>query len=42
MDVLILGGTEFIGKGLVEKILEQKQDRIFLVNRGKKYWNRTP
>ena len=41
MNVLILGGSEFMGKSLVETLIEKKGYKIFMINRGKKYWNHT-
>ena len=38
MNILILGGSEFMGKILVEKFLTQKHN-VYMVNRGRKYWN---
>lgn len=39
MNILILGGSEFIGRTLIEDLLEKKLGNIFIINRGKKYWN---
>ena len=39
MNILILGGSEFIGKQLVNDLLTDATNKIFIVNRGKKYWN---
>ncbi len=40
--ILILGGTNFMGKALVDEINKNFVDKnglhIWLVNRGKKYW----
>lgn len=39
MNILILGGTEFMGKTLTTTLLKNPENNIFLINRGKKYWN---
>lgn len=33
--ILILGGTEFVGRQLVEKLFQEKKNDIYLFNRGK-------
>jgi hypothetical protein len=38
--VLILGGTEFMGRATVERFLQyQPQPEITILNRGNKYWS---
>lgn len=44
MNILILGGSKFMGLSLLEKLIEitetcQTETNIFIVNRGKLYWN---
>lgn len=34
-NILILGGTQFVGRQLVQQLLENNANRIFLFNRGK-------
>ena len=38
MNILILGGSEFMGKTLIDKLIEEKHN-IYMINRGKWYWN---
>src|SRR5690606_37397915 len=37
MKVLVLGGTEFIGRGLIASLLENGAD-VKMLNRGNTYW----
>lgn len=39
MKILIMGGSEFVGKQLVNDLLTEPTNKIFIINRGKKYWN---
>ncbi len=39
MKILILGGSEFIGKTFINDLLEKGETQVFMINRGKKYWN---
>ena len=39
MKVLIIGGSEFVGKQLANTLLSENNIEVFIINRGKKYWN---
>ena len=38
MNILILGGSEFMGWTLVERFIKAKYN-VYMVNWGRKYWN---
>jgi hypothetical protein len=44
MNILILGGSKFMGLQLVENLINLKEDKqininLYIINRGKIYWN---
>lgn len=39
LNFLIIGGSEFMGKVLIERIQKKYAANIYMINRGKKYWN---
>ena len=39
MNILILGGSEFIGRTFVDSLIQAGDSKMFTINRGKQYWN---
>lgn len=37
--VLVLGGSTFMGKSLLEKLNSNPKYKTFYINRGRKYWS---
>ena len=38
-NILVLGGSQFMGKTLIETLSKDPEVHIFYINRNKKYWN---
>jgi nucleoside-diphosphate-sugar epimerase len=36
--VLVLGGTSFMGRQLIEALLQQNDNKVVMLNRGNQYW----
>lgn len=42
MNILVLGGSEFMGRTFIQDLLKDETNKVFMINRGKSYWNETP
>jgi len=39
MNILLLGGSKFMGLELIESLINNVDNNIYVINRGKRYWN---